>query len=227
MVGAWRRFDGRAGGAANVNITEKLAAERRARLAAERRLDQVRAELAEARERIAAQTRTLTDQLVEQRHGLEIARAQAQSLLGDKHRVLADLERANAAVQIAQRRLWNALETIRDGFAVYDSDLRLVAANRAYVAFFAPAFTVTRGMSYADMIRLTVERGLLDTSRAEGVDWLAVMSARVRRPRPETVTVPIAGGRSLRLTDRWGEGGRSGLPCRRHHPDHPARGRTG
>ncbi|MFB2533024.1 ATP-binding protein [Paracoccus sp. p4-l81] len=190
-----------------MNITEKLAAERRARLAAERRLDTVQAELAAARERIASQARALTDKIAEQRHGLEAARAQADALKGERHRVLADLERANAAVQIAQRRLWNALETIRDGFAVYDSDLRLVAANRSYVAFFAPAFAITRGMTYEAMIRQTVELGLLDQDRIAGADWIALMMARVRRPRPETLVVPIAGGRSLRVIDRWGDGG--------------------
>ncbi len=190
-----------------MNITDKMAAERRARLAAERRLDQVQAELAAARERIAVQARALTEQIVEQRHGLEAARAQAESLKGEKHRVLADLERANVAVQIAQRRLWNALETIRDGFAVYDLDLRLVAANRSYVAFFAPAFTVTRGLAYQDMLRLTVQHGLLDTARMDGDLWISQMMARVRRARPESVVVPITGGRSLRVIDRWGEGG--------------------
>ena len=188
-------------------ITDKLAQERRARLVAERRLEQVRAELAVARERITAQARALSEQLAEQRHGLEAARAQAESLEGEKHRVLADLERANTAVQIAQRRLWDALETIRDGFAIFDSDLRLVAANRAYISFFASVTSVTRGLYYDDLIRLMVERGLLDQTDMPGDAWMAEMQARIRRPRPETLVVPTSDGRRFRLIDRWGEGG--------------------
>ena len=117
-------------------LTDKLAQERRARLAAERLLEQKKKELFSANQKLALHARSLSDQIVQQRQGLAIAMTEAEALKGANFKVLGDLERANSAALIAQRRLWESLETIRDGFAVFDNDLRLVAANRAWLSFF-------------------------------------------------------------------------------------------
>ena len=49
---------------------------------------------------------------------------------------------------MAGRRLWDSIDSIRDGFAVFDGSLRLVVANSAYLAGADlagahPGFTVT------------------------------------------------------------------------------------
>ena len=99
-----------------------LTVERRARLAAERLFERRQAELAQANQKIAAHARLLTDQFT-------VKREEAEALRRESHTVRHDLERAQSAVQIAERRLWDSVETIRDGFAVFDPDGTLVAAN--------------------------------------------------------------------------------------------------
>ena len=70
----WRKFvqDGR------MEIAERLAKERRARLAAERLLDQKSRELFAANEKLALHARALSDQIVEQRQVVKSALTEAE-----------------------------------------------------------------------------------------------------------------------------------------------------
>jgi signal transduction histidine kinase/CheY-like chemotaxis protein len=174
---------------------ESLTVERRARLAAERIFERRQAELAEANQKIAAHARLLTDQFT-------VKREEAEALRQESRIVRHDLERAQSAVQIAERRLWDSVETIRDGFAVFDADGTLVAANPAYLAPFEGLDRVAPGISYLDLLRLAVEEGLIDIGDEPRSDWCARMLARWRQPVIEPVTVRFWNGQFARLIDR-------------------------
>ncbi|WP_339113673.1 response regulator [Thioclava sp. GXIMD2076] len=188
-------------------IADKLAQERRARLAAERLLDQKKRELFAANQKLAQHARSLSDQIVEQRHGLTRALTEAESLKGENHRVMGDLERANSVALIAQRRLWDALETIPDGFAVYDADLRLVAANKTYLDFFEGEVAITAGNTYDSVLRIVARHKMVDLDGRDPADWHHEMVARIRRNPIEPMTIITHSGAHIRLIDRWGEGG--------------------
>ncbi|MEI4473140.1 response regulator [Frigidibacter sp. MR17.24] len=188
-------------------LLERLSKERRARLAAERLLDQKQRELTEANQRLSHHARLLSDQIVEQRNGLERARSEAATLKSQTTRALEDLEQATSLARIAQTRLWDALETVKDGFAVFDSDLRLVVANRAWLGFFEGRIAITQGVSYDAVLRIVAERGLLDLEGRDPLDWHHEMTARIRRDRIEPFVIRLADGRHLRLIDRWGADG--------------------
>ena len=119
-----------------MDLADRLAKERRARLAAERLLEHKSRELFVANEKLALHARALSDQIVEQRQVVKSALSEAEALKGQNSRFLTDLERAHTAAVMAERRLWDSINTIRDGFAVFDAGNRLVAANRAYLAAF-------------------------------------------------------------------------------------------
>ena len=189
------------------DIAEKLAQERRARLAAERLLEQKKKELFSANQKLALHARALSDQIVEQRHGLARAISEADALKGENTKVLVDLERANSAALIAQRRLWDALETIRDGFAVFDTDLRLVAANRSWLSFFKGEIAVAPGVTYDGVLKIVAKHGMVDLADFDPLDWHHQMIARLRLyPIPPHV-LKLRDGRHIRLIDRWGEDG--------------------
>ena len=191
----------------SASIADKLAQERRARLAAERLLEQKKRELFAANQKLALHARALSDQIVQQRHGLQRALTEAESLKGENSRVRTDLERATFQAQIAQRRLWDALETIRDGFAVYDHDLRLVVANRAYLSFFRGEIAVTAGVTYDSVLRLVAEHGMVDMDGRDPLDWHHDMIARIRRDQIEPFVLRTNDGRYIKLIDRWSEEG--------------------
>jgi hypothetical protein len=172
-----------------------LTVERRARLAAERMFERRQAELAQANQKIAAHARFLTDQFA-------VKREEAEALRRESHTVRHDLERAQSAVQIAERRLWDSVETIRDGFAVFDPDGTLVAANPAYLAPFDGIDRVAPGISYREILEIAVGEGLIDIGTERRTDWCARMLARWRQPVIEPVNVRFWNGQFARLIDR-------------------------
>ncbi|MBC7137973.1 MAG: response regulator [Defluviimonas sp.] len=188
-------------------MLERLARERRARLAAERLLEQKKRELYAANQKLAIHARALSEQIVEQRQGLAQALSEAASLKGQNSRVLSDLEQATSLARIAQTRLWDALETVRDGFAVFDGDLRLVAANRAWQSFFEGEIALTQGVPYDAVLRIAAQCGLIELDGRDPLDWHHEMTARIRRAQIDPCVVRLAGGRHIKLIDRWGSEG--------------------
>ena len=174
---------------------ESLTMERRARLAAERLFERRQAELAEANQKIATHARLLTDQFAVKREEAEVLRRESRVV---RH----DLERAQEAMEIAERRLWDSVQTIRDGFAVFDPDQKLIAANRAYLAPFDGMTEVGPGISYRELLLLSVEEGLVDIGAERRSDWVARMLGRWRQTSIEPVTIRFWNGQFARLLDR-------------------------
>lgn len=188
-------------------MTDKLAQERRARLAAERLLEQKKLELFSANQKLALHARSLSDQIVQQRNGLAQAMTETELLKGENFKVLVDLERANSDALVARRRLWDALETIRDGFAVFDRNLRLVAANRSWLSFFKGEIAVSPGVSYDAVLKIVAQHGMVELETDDPLDWHHQMAERIRSNPIENAVLKLRDGRHIRLIDRWGEDG--------------------
>ena len=188
-----------------MSIAEKLAKERRSRLAAERLLEQKKRELSAANQQLSQHARSLSNQIVEQRQGLESARNETEALKGQNSAVLSDLERANTAAEIAQRRLWEAFETIQDGFAVFDSKLRLVVANRAYLSLFGAQSGIDLGVDYDTIVQTLARDGIIDLEDSDAHDWRHEMTARLQRQLIDPKVIRLTDGRHLKLVDRRGE----------------------
>ncbi len=190
-----------------MTIADKLVRERRARLAAERLLDQKSRELFAANEKLSLHAIALSETVVEQREGLAQAQVETQALRGHTVQIESDLERARTAAQLAQRRLWEALETISDGFAVFDADLRLIIANGAFVALFQGRCDLQAGQSYDHLICQLAAQGLVDLEGRDLQDWQHEMIARLARDEIAPKIVRMADGRYLKFIDRRGEAG--------------------
>ena len=189
-----------------MDIAERLAKERRARLAAERLLDQKSRELSAANEKLALHARALSDQIVEQRQVVKTALTEAEMLKGQNSRVLGDLDRAQSAAVMAERRLWDSINAVSDGFAVFDRDSRLVAANTAYLAAFRGA-DIALGATYAEVLQIAAEGGLIELGEESAADWCDRMLARWASDAPEPTVVQFRGGTWVRLIDRHARDG--------------------
>lgn len=184
-----------------MDLTERLARERRARLAAERLLEHKTRELFAANEKLSLHARALSDQIVEQREVARTARSEAETLKDQNLRFLRDLEAAHTAAVMAERRLWDSIDTIRDGFAVFDAALRLVTTNQAYRALFTEN-GIEPGATYPELIARVARAGLIDFQGEECERWIARMTARLEEDGAVTETVKLASGRWIRVTDR-------------------------
>jgi anti-anti-sigma factor len=108
-------------------------------------------------------------------------------------------------------RIWHqirgALESISDGFALYDSQDRLVFYNQSYRRLYALSKDlIAQGKRFEEIVRLGVERGQYPDAIGREAAWLA---ERLRQHRNcETVELRLANGVWLRSVDqRTSDGG--------------------
>ncbi|MDX1785366.1 MAG: response regulator [Roseovarius sp.] len=183
-----------------MSLANKMAQERRARLAAERLLEQKQAELHEANRKLGHHARKLSDEIV-------VTRAKVQNALDENQRVKSDLTVANEKVEIAERRLWHSIEAIQDGFAFFDDNSRMVAANPAYMAVFDGLESVRPGVSYAEILQFMTEEGIVDIGDVTPAAWREAMLNRWQSAEPEQAIIRLWSGAYIKLIDRRGHGG--------------------
>ncbi|MBF9029392.1 response regulator [Rhodobacterales bacterium HKCCE3408] len=185
---------------ANARFTDRLSLERRARLAAERLLAQRSEELYAANRKLAVHAEALSKQVIE-------AREVNAELQGQTSRARAAMEAATEKAIRAERRLWDSLRSIPEGYAVYDKDHRLVHANPAYLRPFDGVADVAPGASYETILRICVEEGIVNTQGMADATWIDKMLARWEADEiPETV-IEMFDGTFVRFTDRRTEYG--------------------
>jgi signal transduction histidine kinase/CheY-like chemotaxis protein len=184
-----------------MDIADRLAKERRARLAAERLLQMKSNELFAVNEKLALHARNLFDQVVEQRAVTRSALSETEDLKGQKERFVNDLDRAHTAAVMAERRLWESIDSIRDGFAVFDHDLRLIAANVAFRQVFA-GVDASEGVYYSELLNLAGEAGLFDIGETEVRAWVADLLARAEQDASNPAVLHLKTGEWLQLSDR-------------------------
>ncbi len=183
-----------------MSLANKLAEERRARLAAERLLEQKQTELHAANRKLGRHARALSDEIVE-------TQAEVQNALNENQRVRSDLNAANQKVEIAERRLWHSIETIQDGFAFFDTDNRLIAANNAWISIFDGLEDVRPGISYVEVLQLITEEGIIDIGEIPPAAWRETMLDRWQCQTPEPEIVRLWSGQYIKLIDQRGHGG--------------------
>ena len=184
------------------NLSELLAQERRARLAAERLLDQKSRELHAANRKLSQHTRVLSEEVIVKREEAKTFQSEAESLKGENTQVRADLHRANIQAVKAERRLWEALETIQDGFAVFNPRDQLVIANMSFMSLFDGLDSIRPGVTYPDILQILAEEGLVDIGREDPVEWQARMHGRWQKDRIEPVILRLWNDTFVKVIDR-------------------------
>jgi class 3 adenylate cyclase/HAMP domain-containing protein len=96
-----------------------------------------------------------------------------------------EVEKSNLQeINEARRRLTDAIETISEGFSLYDAQDRLVVSNSTYRNLLYPGIedTVTPGTPFETIIRTAAERGLLSGAEGRVDEWVAERLERHRNP---------------------------------------------
>lgn len=183
-----------------MSLAEKLAQERRARLAAERLLQQKQAALSAANRKLGRHAIALTRQIDE-------TQAEVATVRDENERVKSDLTEANAKVEVAERRLWHSVQTIPDGFAFFDGSNTLIGANAAYLSVFDGLEEVAPGVTYTRILEILTHEGIVDIGAESIADWQARMLARWKQAHPEPEVIQLWNGQYIRLIDQRGHGG--------------------
>ncbi|WP_415922594.1 response regulator [Tateyamaria sp. SN6-1] len=183
-----------------MSLANKLAEERRGRLAAERLLELKQAELSAANRKLGRHAAALQGEIVE-------TRAEVANVRTENERVRTALGQANQKVEVAERRLWHSVQTITDGFAIFDSDNRMVAANASYLAIFDKVAEIKPGVSYITILQILTDEGIVNTGNLAADDWRRMMAERWLKAEPEPITIRLWNDQYVRLVDRRGQAG--------------------
>jgi len=183
-----------------MNLAAKLTNERRARLSAERMLELKQAELFAANRKLGAHAQQLSEEIVE-------TRAEVENMRGENQRVKSDLSAANQRIAITERRLWQSIETINDGFALFNRDNKMIMANHAYLAVFDGLDSIRPGVDYVTILQMLTDEGIVNTGEERPAVWRQRMIERVQQPQPENVVIQLWNGQHVRLVDQRGADG--------------------
>ncbi|SFQ02724.1 hypothetical protein SAMN05421853_101343 [Roseivivax halotolerans] len=178
-----------------MTLSKVLAEERRARLAAEKLLAQKHAELTSANRRLGLHTRELAQEVSE-------TRARVASMQTENARVISELGNAVQKIEVVESQLWQALEAIRDGFALFDAEGRLELANRAYLSMYDGIEEVWTGTHFSELLRLAAEEGLVDIGAENPADWIDRIAAGWTNTRSKPPILRLWDGRFVKVENR-------------------------
>jgi PAS domain S-box-containing protein len=128
-------------------------------------------------------------------------------VIGSWSEVTARKTAEQAALQQSEQRLTDAIETISEGFSLYDNEDRLVLGNAKYTELFDYGEGPPKpGMTYEEIIRRAVAHGLIEDAKGRADGWLRQRLAEHRHPG-EPLLQHRADGRWLQISERRTETG--------------------
>ncbi|WP_194136635.1 response regulator [Salipiger mangrovisoli] len=118
--------------------------------------------------------------------------------LHDAQRARAELEQINAS---QRRTVLTAIETIPDGFALFDAQDRLVLRNRRFLEIFPFVRALSETATYAELLDAELDAGMVEVAQGDREAWRADCLARHSDPSGSRVEV-AHGGRWLLVSKR-------------------------
>src|SRR4029077_12289141 len=120
--------------------------------------------------------------VIDEQHLIRNRDGEPVEVVGSWSDVTAPKE-AEIAFRRSEQRLTDAIESISEGFSLYDAADRLVICNRAYGELLYPGMgTPTPGTLFRTLIRNTAERGLVKEAEGRVEEWIAERLAKHRQP---------------------------------------------
>ncbi len=142
------------------------------------------------------QTATLLDEKVRERtHQLEQA-------LGSLEKVNQELNRTKGEAETSRVRLVEAVESVSEGFALYDKDDRLILCNNKFWEFWGNhQRDVPYGTRFEDMARMLVRQYLVPEDVENETEWMNERLSRHRHPKDPFV-IQLKDGRWIKINER-------------------------
>ena len=111
-------------------------------------------------------------------------------------------EAALKEIHEARTRLTEAIETISEGFSLYDAEDKLIICNSRYRELFAShADVMVPGVSFETILRTATERGLIKDAEGRRDAWIEERLAR-HHAASETHVQRRSDGRWIRVSER-------------------------
>jgi PAS domain S-box-containing protein len=139
--------------------------------------------------------------VADEQYLLKDAHGDPLEVVGSWSEITARKTAEQAALQ-ANQRVTDAIESISEGFSLYDTEDRLVLGNYKFAELFDHGVGAPKpGMTYEEIISSAVERGLIEDAKGHSARWLRQRLAQHRNP-----TKPLlerrADGTWLQISER-------------------------
>ena len=138
----------------------------------------------------------------DEQHLIRDHHGQPMEVVGSWSEVTARKTAEQAALQASEQRLTDAIESISEGFSLYDAQDRLVLGNYKYKELFDHGEGPPKpGMTYEEILRTVVESGLIQDARSRPEAWIEERLAQHRNPG-EPVLEHRANGSWIQVSER-------------------------
>ena len=138
----------------------------------------------------------------DEQHLIRDHHGQPMEVVGSWSEVTARKTAEQAALAASEQRLTDAIESISEGFSLYDAEDRLVLGNYKYKELFDHGEGPPQpGSTYEEILRSAVESGLIQDARMRPEAWIAERLAQHRNPG-EPLLEHRADGSWLQVSER-------------------------
>jgi len=119
--------------------------------------------------------------VIDEQHLIRDRDGQPDEVVGSWSDVSAPKE-AEIALGRSEQRLTDAIESISEGFSLYDAEDRLIVCNKAYGELLYPGLgTPAPGTSFETLIRRAAEQGLIEEAQGRVDEWVDERLAKHRQ----------------------------------------------
>jgi PAS domain S-box-containing protein len=150
--------------------------------------------------------------VADEQHLIRDHNGQPLEVVGSWSEITARKTAEQAALAASEQRLTDAIESISEGFSLYDAEDRLVLGNYKYKELFDFGDGPPRiGTSFETIMRDAVEHGVIEGAQLKPEDWIKERLAKHRNPG-EPLLEHRVDGRWIQVSERRTEhAGRVGV----------------
>ena len=113
----------------------------------------------------------------------------------------AHLKAAAESERTSRARMMDAIESISQGFSLYDAEDRLVVSNRRYRDVFYPGITVAAGTPFKRIMKKAAQKGLVPVPEGHLDAWVKEQVEQHRNPG-DAYLQQWSDGRWIQITER-------------------------
>ena len=140
--------------------------------------------------------------VADEQHLIRDRNGQPLEVVGSWSEVTARKTAEQAALAASEQRLTDAIESISEGFSLYDAEDRLVLGNYKYKELFDFGDGPPKpGTPYEQILRRAVEHGVIQDAIADPEAWIEARLARHRNPG-EPLLEHRVDGRWIQVSER-------------------------
>ncbi len=155
---------------------------------------------------------SMAQTIASQQQQLQDMNRQLSYRLTERRQAEEALTMSQSHLAAAQQQLVDAIESLTEGFALYDAEDQLVLCNQNYREFYRESIDLlTPGMRFEDHIRTSAHRGQIAEAIGREEEWVRERVAQHQNP-PPPVEQQLGNGRWLLVSERpTSEGGIVGV----------------